>query len=61
MSGRKSNRRPPIINRSLTVSEHEENNRKKQDNDDQQHVRSASTPGTKLGGRSLIIHIRNES
>jgi hypothetical protein len=47
MSGRKSNRQPPITNRSFTVDEHELNNGKKQENDDQQHGRSASNSGTK--------------
>jgi hypothetical protein len=41
MSAQKSDGRPPIVNRSMTVSEHEQN-----DNDNQQHVRSASNPGT---------------
>jgi hypothetical protein len=47
MSGQKSDGRPPIANRSLTVSEHEQYLRKKQENDDQQHGRSASNPGIK--------------
>jgi hypothetical protein len=40
MADRKSDRRPPITNRSLTESEQE------QDNDELQHVRTASNPGS---------------